>query len=61
MGLPINHYAFFESISKQKDQDWFDFGFTLYGYLIHSPKLAPDFDEELQKSFHKLNLIKGGI
>lgn len=59
MGLPINHYAFFESISKQKDQDWFNFGFTLYGYLIHSPKLAPDFDEELQKSFHKLNLITG--
>jgi hypothetical protein len=31
----------------------------LYGYLIHSPKLVPDFDLELQKSFHKLNLITG--
>jgi hypothetical protein len=57
MGMPINHYAFFEAITKQKEQDWFDF--TLYGYIIHSPKLAPEFDEELQKSFHKLNLITG--
>ena len=57
MGMPINHYAFFEAITKQKEQDWFDF--TLYGYIIHSPKLAPEFDEELQKSFHKLKLITG--
>jgi hypothetical protein len=62
MGMPINTYAFFEAIAKKQEEElgfWFDFDFTLYGFIVHSPSLAPDFDEELQKSFQKLNLITG--
>ncbi|GHB49134.1 hypothetical protein [Mongoliitalea lutea] len=32
---------------------------SLYAYIIHSPKLNPKFDEDLQKSFQRLNLITG--
>lgn len=62
MGMPINHYSFFENIANQKEQElkvWFDFDFSLFGYIVHSPKLNPEFDEELQRSFQRLNLITG--
>lgn len=60
--MPINHYIFFENIAKQRYQDledWFNFDFSLFAYIIHSPKLNPDFDEELQRSFQRLSLITG--
>jgi hypothetical protein len=62
MGMPINHYSFFKNIANQKEQEleaWFNFDFSLFGYIIHSPKLNPEFDKELQKSFQRLNLITG--
>jgi hypothetical protein len=62
MGMPINHYSFFENIANKKEQEleaWFNFDFSLFGYIIHSPKLNPEFDEELQRSFQRLNLITG--